>query len=95
MAKIGKYRSKLRIYADILGTIDRERGRARITRLVYGANLPNDRLKEYLIELEKRGLVKEVAAEDHSEYVLTQAGVQFLQELKRVENFTSTFGFRI
>lgn len=93
MAKSGKYRSKLRIYADILGTIDRDGGKTRITRMVYGANLPNDRLKEYLGELTKRGLVTEVAQEDHTEYVLTQSEVDFLREMKRVENFTSTFGF--
>ncbi len=95
MAKAGKYRSKLRIYADILSTIDRDRGKTRITRLVYGANLPNDRLKEYLSELIQRGLVSEIPEEDHIEYALTQSGIQFLHELKRIENFTSTFGFRI
>ncbi len=95
MAKVGKYRSKLKIYADILRTIDRDGGKTRITRLVYGANLPNDRLKEYLNDLMRRGLVKEVPQEDYSEYALTQSGVQFLQEMKRVENFTATFGFKI
>ncbi len=95
MAKVGKYRSKLKIYADILRTIDRDGGKTRITRLVYGANLPNDRLKEYLNDLMTRGLVKEIPQEDYSEYSLTQAGIQFLQEMKRVENFTATFGFKI
>ncbi len=95
MAKAGKYRSKLRIYSDILRTIDRDGGKTRITRLVYGANLPNDRLKEYLNDLISRGLVKDVPREDYSEFALTPAGIQFLQELKRVENFTATFGFKI
>ncbi len=95
MAKGGKYRSKLRIYADILSTIDRDGGKTRITRLVYGANLPNDRLKEYLDELSKRRLVSEVQLEDHVEYALTKEGIQFLHEIRRIENFTSTFGFSL
>ncbi len=95
MAGAGKYRSKLRIYADILGTIDKEGGKSRTTRLLYGANLPHDRLKEYLDQLLQRGLVQEVVEEDHSAYHLTQSGVQFLQEFHRMEKFAEAFGFKV
>ena len=95
MAGAGKYRSKLRIYADIIGTIDREGGKTRTTKLLYGANLPHDRLKEYLDQLLQRGLVKEVKENDHSSYELTPAGIRFIQEFRRMEKFAEGFGFKI
>ncbi len=95
MAGAGKYRSKLRIYADIIGTIDREGGKTRTTKLLYGANLPHDRLREYLGQLLQRGLVQEVREMDHSSYELTPAGLQFIQEFRRMEKFAEAFGFKI
>ncbi len=95
MAGAGKYRSKLRIYADIISTIDKEGGKTRTTKLLYGANLPHDRLKEYLDQLLQRGLVQEVREEDHSSYELTAAGIQFIQEFRRMEKFAEAFGFKI
>jgi predicted transcriptional regulator len=95
LAGAGKYRSKLRIYADILVTIDKEGGRARTTRLLYGANLPHDRLKDYLDQLLTRRLIQEIRDEDHSSYQLTQAGVQFIQEFKHMQKFAEAFGFKI
>ncbi len=95
MAGAGKYRSKLRIYADIIGTIDKEGGKTRTTKLLYGANLPHDRLKEYLDQLLQRGLVQERKENDHSSYELTSAGVQFIQEFRRMEKFAEGFGFKI
>lgn len=95
MAGASKYRSKIRIYADILNTIDREGGRSRTTRLLYGANLPHDRLKEYLEQLSQRGLIQEVKDSDYSSYALTQSGIQFIQEFRRMEKFAEAFGFRL
>ena len=95
MAGAGKYRSKLRIYADIIGTIDKEGGKTRTTKLLYGANLPHDRLKEYLDQLLQRGLVQEVKENDHSSYELTPSGVQFIHEFRRMEKFAEGFGFKI
>lgn len=95
MGGAGKYRSKLRIYADIIGTIDKEGGKTRTTKLLYGANLPHDRLKEYLDQLLQRGLVQELREDDHSSYELTSAGVQFIHEFRRMEKFAEAFGFKI
>lgn len=95
MAGAGKYRSKLKIYADILITIDSQGGKARTTKLLYGANLPHDRLKEYLDQLLQRKLVQETRENEHSSYELTEAGVQFIHEFRHMEKFAEAFGFKI
>ncbi len=78
-----------------MATIDREGGKARTTKLLSGANLPHDHLKEDLDQLLQRKLVQELKENDHSSYELTEAGVQFIREFKHMEKFAEGFGFKI
>jgi predicted transcriptional regulator len=89
-----KYRSQLRIYVDIMRVIQRERNEAKPTRILYGANLSHDRLVKYLEELKTLDVIQETGTEDKV-YSLTQKGVEFLNNFRRVESFASAFGFRI
>ncbi|HEW89841.1 MAG TPA: hypothetical protein ENG43_00675, partial [Candidatus Bathyarchaeota archaeon] len=59
-----RYRSKLRIIADILAVINEEGGSAGPTRILYGANLSHERMVRYLAEMEEKGLVKRVELEE-------------------------------
>ena len=89
-----KYRSQLRIYVDMMYVIQRENNEAKPTRILYGANLSHDRLVKYLEELESLGVIQEAGTEDKV-YSLTQKGIEFLNNFRRVESFASAFGFKI
>ena len=89
-----KYRSQLRIYVDIMRVIQREENQAKRTRILYGANLSHDRLVKYLEELKNLGVVQESETDDKV-YSLTQKGIEFMNNFRRVESFASAFGFRI
>lgn len=79
-------RSKLRIAVDILRVIS-----ARVTWIMRGANMPYDRLIAALKELEERGLV----FKNREVYRLTERGVEFLREFRRLERFLKAFGMEL
>jgi predicted transcriptional regulator len=89
-----KYRSQFRIYVDILRVIQREGSEAKPTRILYGANLSHDRLVKYLEELKSLGVIQESGTDDKI-YSLTQKGIDFMNNFRKVESFASAFGFRI
>ena len=89
-----KYRSQLRIYVDIMRVIQREENQAKPTRILYGANLSHDRLIRYLEELKKLDVIQETGMDDKI-YSLTQKGIEFLNNFRKVESFAGAFGFRI
>ena len=89
-----KYRSQFRIYVDIMSVIQRESNQAKPTRILYGANLSHDRLVKYLEELKALGVIQETGVDDKI-YSLTQKGIEFMNNLRKVESFASAFGFKI
>ena len=89
-----KYRSQFRIYVDVMHVIQRENNQAKPTRILYGANLSHDRLIKYLEELKSLGVIQESGTGDKV-YSLTQKGIEFMNNFKKVESFASAFGFRI
>jgi len=94
-AKPAKYRSKLKIFFDMLSVVVEEGGKARPTRILYGANLSYDRLQKYLDELKKRGLLEERKEGDATFYVITERGCAFVREFKKIEAFANAFGFSV
>ncbi len=91
------YRSKMRILADMMRTI-RDEGEegAGPTRILYGANLSHDRLKQYLDELLEKGLIMEKSTNNSNRtYILTEKGREFLREFVKVERFSQAFGIEI
>ncbi len=89
--KPAKYRSEIKILADILRVIRRER-EAKPTRILYKANLSYDRLIKYLEKLRSMGLIDELEGRSKS-YVLTHKGFEFLTEFEKFEKFAEAFGF--
>ena len=86
------YRSRVRILYDILKQVDlleTEEGVARPTKIMYKANLSYERLRIYLAELERRGLIDRSG----DGYILTREGSKFLVELERIINLLRAFGF--
>jgi len=89
-----KYRSQFRIYIDIMRVIQREENQAKPTRILYGANLSHDRLVKYLDELKALEVIHESGYDDKV-YSLTQKGIEFLNNFRKVESFAAAFGFKI
>lgn len=90
-----EYRSKARIYVDILGSILKYGGKSRPTRILYGANLSHDRLMRHLGQLIGLGLVEEEKQDDAVMYKLTDKGRAFLIEFVKMEKFAEAFGITI
>ena len=84
-------RSALKIYLDILVTV-RDEGNTKPTRILYRANLSHDRLVKYLGELTQKGLLEERQDEDSKYFVLTQKGLEFINQVKKAEAFVMGFG---
>jgi predicted transcriptional regulator len=85
-------RSKLHIFMDILTLIQKESGKAKPTRILYGANLSHSSLKEYLNYLTSNGFVEEVKEDGRVMYALTEKGYGFINEFRRMKRLTEAFG---
>jgi predicted transcriptional regulator len=92
--KTARYRSKGRIFADILRAVDGA-GQARVTHILYKSNLSHDRLSKYLEMLEEGKLLEKKQEGEVTYYEITEQGRRFLTEFRRVEEFASAFGLEI
>jgi predicted transcriptional regulator len=90
-----EYRSKTRIYADILDSILRRGGKSGPTHILLGANLSHDRLVTHLSQLAELGLVVEEADNSDKTFKLTDKGRKFIIEFVKVEKFAEAFGVSI
>jgi len=82
-------RDKLKIYGDILSFLNSEAKGKRIvlTRIQLKTNVPFDRLKNYLNELEELGLIQQVP-----DLSLTNKGEQYIEEYEKVLEFIKRMG---
>jgi DtxR family manganese transport transcriptional regulator len=88
-------RSRLKIYYDVLRSIADENGRARFSHVLSSANLPYDRFIMYLSELEEKGFIIEERGNDGNYLVLTEKGMNFYRELRRMDYFLRGFGLSL
>lgn len=83
-------RDRARIYADILEHIlvaSLKGEKLKITRIQDKGNVPFGRFKEYITDLQGKGLLQ-----IEPEIVLTQKGVNYIEEYRRVKEFLEKFG---
>ena len=88
-------RSRIRIIADLLLTLEQSNDGLKITELVRRSNVPYVRLTEILEELEKKGLIRQINEEEGPVYIITQKGIKFLNEYRKFSKFAEGFGFEI
>jgi len=89
MKKIAR-RDKMKIYGDLLSILKTERkntDKIVLTRIQAKMNVPFDRLKGYISDLEDLKLI-----EDQVSYKLTQKGKQYLNEYTTVLDFMERMG---
>jgi len=90
-----EYRSKTRIYADILDSLLRRGGKSGPTHILLGANLSHDRLMKHLNQLVELVLISEEADNGDKIFKLTDRGRKFIIEFVKVEKFAEAFGISI
>jgi predicted transcriptional regulator len=90
-----EYRSKTRIYADVLDAILRRGGKSGPTHILLGANLSYDRLMKHLGQLVELDLISEDSDNGDKNFKLTDKGRKFIIEFIKVEKFAEAFGITI
>ena len=85
-------RSKLDIVYDMLRAIEEKGGKIIPTHLLYKSNLSHQRMKLYLDELKQRNMIAEKHEKDKLYYELTDEGRKFIQDFKKMKEFTQAFG---
>lgn len=91
-------RSRLELIFDILLAIQNRGGKIKPTHLMYKSNLSHKLLNTYLEELIQKELVKvEEEAQKKRKatlktVVITEKGLNFLAEFRRMREFTDAFG---
>lgn len=85
-----KKRSKLEIIFDVIEILSRES--ANPTKLSMLVNMPYDRLKRLLEELEDKGVVRCEEQGRSRVYVLTPQGYRLSEELKRIREILKDYG---
>jgi len=91
----GERRSQLQIYADILRLIQKRGGLVKPTHILYGANLSHARLTKHLTWLLGKNFIIEDMSSGHRLYRLTPKGKAFIDEFKKIEEFSDAFGVPI
>lgn len=88
MRKIPR-RDKLKIYGDLLSIIYNEASSEKIilSRIQVKANVPFDRLKNYISEIEGLGLIQQ-----EPRLRLTEKGREYLMEYEKVLEFMKRMG---
>ena len=89
MKKIAR-RDKMKIYGDLLSILLVERNdneKIVLIRVQAKLNVPFDRLKSYLSDLEDLNLI-----EDQISYKISQKGRQYLKEYRMIVDFMERMG---
>lgn len=87
-------RSKTQVAVDILKVINSAGGVVGPTHILYKANLSHALLKQHVSDLLGKGLIKESLGSKKG-YSITTKGRKFLQEFKKVEEFSLAFGMEL
>jgi len=85
-------RGRIDIIYDILKAIQDKGGKIKPTHLLYKSNLSHKRLKLYLDELKAKQLIEEISVKNKKMISITDQGLEFFKNYKRIKEFTEAFG---
>jgi len=85
-------RTKMKIYIDILRSIQKDRGKLKKTHIVHKANLTHSRLENYMDFLLSEGFVKRDKKGREIFFILTDKGREFLGEINKLKKISEAFG---
>ncbi len=87
-----KKRNRLEIIRDILKVIRDRNGKIKPTHILYKSNLSHQMMNDYLRELIEKGFIKEIKIKTGKSYIITEKGLDYLNQYSLITNFTSSFG---
>lgn len=85
-------RTKIEIINDILRSIQNKGGKIKPTHLLYKSNLSHTKMKDYVNELKNKGMVAEELEKDKKYYRITDKGLKYIAEYKKIMEFSDSFG---
>tara|TARA_Y100000310_G_scaffold345406_1_gene464617 strand:- start:11231 stop:11500 length:270 start_codon:yes stop_codon:yes gene_type:complete len=84
-------RTRMEIIYDILIAIQAKGGKIKPTHLMYKSNLSHELMKSYLEELSEKGFIDKEEKEN-TMVLITIKGLQFLEQYRKMKEFTDSFG---
>jgi predicted transcriptional regulator len=92
MDKIERKRERLEIIHDILEIIRKNNNSIKVTPLLRYSNLSSNNFKDYLKELKKKNLVKEMIDKKEKKHItLTDNGFKYLEKYDYIKGFINEF----
>jgi predicted transcriptional regulator len=88
-------RSKSQILIDILSAINNKSGRIKKTHIMYTANMTHTRLEQYLETLMSNEFITINHVKNQNYYSLTKKGEEFLNEIRKLNKMSKSFGLPI
>jgi predicted transcriptional regulator len=85
-------RTKIEIIHDILSAIQKKGGTIKPTHLLYKSNLSYKKMLEYVNGLVHKGMVGEEVVKGKKMYTITDKGIDYIQEFKKIKEFSDSFG---
>ena len=85
-------RSRLEIIYDLLRSIHVKGGLIKPTHLLYKSNLSHKKMVEYTSELMEKGFMEEQVVSRKKVYVITEKGIEYVNEFIRMKQFSESFG---
>ncbi|MBS3091035.1 DUF4364 family protein [Candidatus Pacearchaeota archaeon] len=89
---MNKKRNRLEVIRDILEVIRNKSGRIKPTHILYKSNLSYQMMEEYLSELITKGFIREKKQSKGKTYLITDKGLNYLNQYRMIADFTSSFG---
>jgi predicted transcriptional regulator len=88
-------RTRADILFDILRIVQQNQGKSKTTKILYGANLSYVRLKKHLDYLIQNQFLERTQANGSTLFIITEKGLNFIQEFRKVKRFSEAFGISI
>ncbi len=85
-------RAKIEIIFDILKAMQDKGGMIKPTHLLYKSNLSHQKMTLYVNDLITKGFIKVGLIKDNKMFSITQRGIDYLQEYKKIKEFSDSFG---
>ncbi len=85
-------RAKIEIIYDILEAIKDKGGTIKPTHLLYKSNLSHKKMTQYVNELISKGFIKIALVDENKMFSVTEQGLKYIAEFKRIKEFSDSFG---
>lgn len=90
------YRNNMQIMSTILqATQDSDRNGIQVTTLINKSNLSHPRLKNFLGKLISNGLINQIEFDGKHTFIITEAGMLYLEEYKKFKMISDSFGLEL